>query len=259
MAINFTEFDPALLLLPTIFVFLGALFQTATGAGLGLMAIPALLFVVAGPTAAQVAILLSILLTLLVLPFEWRNADWRITLTLTAIAALATPIGLIVLNVSPTPVLKVICGIAIMVACYQLVRRVPPSKRGSNKAILPGGAVISGVMSGALGMPGPAAVWALLNTELSVTAVRASLRVFFAFIFLISMALHLFANGLAEQTLSLTVALLPALFVGVGAGLYLASRADEKRLRQALIWLLVLMGVGSFAGGVMDLGPLILG
>jgi uncharacterized membrane protein YfcA len=238
------------ILLLSAFVMLGTLYQTATGAGLALIINPALLLAVESTAAIQISILLSLLLTVAVVPFEWRHADIRSTATLAILAALGAPFGLLILLHSPSGLLKILCGLAIIVATVQLYRSGQAASAHGRALFLPGGALIAGVMSGALAMPGPAALWALLNTELDVVRLRASLRVFFAVIYGLVLLMHLAMGGLQAVATSLSVVLVPAMLAGIAAGLVVRRRIGEGRLRSVMIVTLLLMGIASLIGGL---------
>ncbi len=245
--------DPALLAFPFVMVVIGTVFQTATGAGLGLVASPALLFFFDAPTAVQVATALNLVLSVTFLPFEWHQADRRSFAAMIFWAALGIPFGLWVLFSLPGSTLKLLCGVLICLSVIQLhlsrERPVSPSTPRSRMA-MPFGAVVAGLMTGALAIPGPAAVWALLNTGLSVQAIRATLRLFFVAVYLLMFAMQLAAQGPAASFAPVAFVLLPAMVAGIAIGLVVRRRIADTTLRTLLKWLLLLMGVAMLAGGL---------
>ena len=253
MGLFTTGIDPALLAFPFVMVVIGTVFQTATGAGLGLVASPALLLFFDAPTAVQVATVLNLLLSIFLLPFEWRQRDRRMIAVMTLLAALGLPFGLWILLSFPDPVLRLLCGglICLSVLQLRLVGKSQVAPGGSHaRMALPVGAVSAGLMTGALAIPGPAALWALLNSDLSAQAIRATLRFFFVAVYFLMFAAQMTVQGPAVSFADLTLALLPALGAGIAIGLIVRRRISDAILRTMLKYLLLLMGVAMLAGGL---------
>ncbi len=245
---------PGGLLLAAFFmVMLGSAFQVASGVGLGLIAGPGLLFVLSGPAAVQVAILLNLVLTLLLLPSEAKRADvgaaWRLTLW----AILGLPVGVGLMMLLDLPALQLMSGVIVLLAAVQL--RLNETRFGLALARglgLPAGGCLSGLMTGAIAVPGPVALWALLNTKLLAQVVRATLRVYFLAAYSIALILHLGVNGLAEGVTTMSLILLPAVWLGIGLGVLAGRRVDGFMLRRLLEVMLLLMGGSLLVKGALS-------
>lgn len=240
-------------LTPFLLVFLGAGFQVATGVGLGLIAGPGLLFVLDGAAAVQIAIVLNLVLTVFLLPSEFRDAHTGYTSRLCLWSIVGIPIGIaFLLALSPAP-LKLIGGIVVLLAAVQL--RLTGTALGLSLArhigFSPGG-VVSGIMTGALAVPGPVALWTLLNKDLDVQTVRASLRVYFLIAYSVALVLHLLMNGPVSGIMTVHLILLPALFLGMALGTFTRTRISSEALRVMLEWTLILMGASLLFKGVWD-------
>jgi len=244
--------EPAVVV-PIVLIFVGALFQVATGVGLGLIAGPGLLFVMPGSGAVQLAVLLNLALTLLVVPFEFRQIEWKVATRISLWALIGIPVGLVLLFSFSQPWLKVTGGTLVVMAALQLrLSKTPLAARLAKAIGMSGGAIAAGVMTGALGMPGPAALWALLNTEMSADRIRAVLRAFFIFAYGTALLLHTVIFGLEPGLFQSFVSLLPVLLAGMAAGQAAKIFIPNQRLHVVLQYLLLVMGLALAVKGIAD-------
>ncbi len=239
--------------LPFLMVFIGAALQMTTGVGLGLIAGPFLLFVMDPPQAIQTAIILNLLLSAIILPTEFRDVQIAPLKHLSLWACIGIPVGgLFLINVDGT-VLKFICGIVVLMAALQMiyVKRAAQSPQSSNRLIRIGG-TISGMMTGALAIPGPVALWTLLSTGMEARKTRATLRAYFVVAYTLALVIHYFLTGFSNNMLMTSVALIPAVFSGMALGLTVRHRLSAVHLRRILELILFLMGASLIIKGVLD-------
>ena len=161
-------------------VFAGTALQTATGAGLGLVAAPVLLMVMGSADAVTVSVVLNLVISLAMMPSEHGEVDWPVLKPLLIGTVLGIPLGLAALHLVEVPVLKLAGGLCVtFAAVYSLLERKRRT-RGAVTALRPAASgsvgVVAGVMTGSLGMPGPAAMWALGRGAICAGAVRAPQR-----------------------------------------------------------------------------------
>ncbi len=241
---------------PMIVVFVGAALQVATGVGLGLIAAPAILFVLDGPVAVQVAIILNLTLTALLLPSELAQVS---TSRLTAIsrwALIGVPIGGLLLMAVGNTGLKIVCGIVVLLSLVQLrffpfpIVETADRQRLLNRL----GGLVSGAMTGALAAPGPVAMWALLSSNLDSAAIRATLRAYFLFAYMIAFVVSVVLIGSNGTIWATTLALVPALLLGIGAGLVGRRALSDGSMRIVLEVVLLAMGITMLVRGVSDAG-----
>jgi uncharacterized membrane protein YfcA len=235
-------------------VVLASALQTATGAGLGLVAGPALVLAMGSGVAVQVAIVLNLALSVALLPGEVHHVDRRALVRLCVSGAAGIPLGvLLVRGVEPTT-LKLVAAVAVVVAACQLMlgaRALPaPGRRGRTWAA--GAGVISGAMSSGLAMPGPAALWALWVDGLAVSAIRATLRALFVFSYGAALALHALLGIPWESVLNASLILAPALAGGALAGLVAKRRLSDARLKAVLIGLVLATGLSLLGDTVLE-------
>jgi hypothetical protein len=235
-------------------VLLGASLQVATGVGLGLIAGPALLFFLDGAAAIQTAIILNLVLTACLLPAELRDVERRPLAHLCLWACLGIPVGTVLLLVANSTGLKIASGVVVLLAVAQM-RFLPasqPARAGPSPWIVRAGGTVSGGMTGALAIPGPIALWTLLSGGLKPAAVRATLRAYFLVAYTMALLIHVLLTPRGEDSLSLSVVLLPAVGLGIGVGLFGRNAIGPDRLRQFLELVLVVMGISLLSRGLWD-------
>lgn len=250
------ELPVSALWIPFVVVFIGSALQVATGVGLGLIAAPAMLFVLDGPAAVQTAIILNLTLTALLLPFELGYVAFSRLFAISRWALLGVPIGGLLLMAVGNTSLKLICGVVVVLAVIQLrffplpLLQSPVQQRWLNRI----GGTVSGGMTGALAAPGPVALWALLSSGLDASSVRATLRAYFLFAYIVAFAVSLALVGSHFRIWATSLVLLPAVVLGIGAGILGRRSLGTAALRTILEIVLLAMGLSLLVKGLSDAG-----
>ena len=239
-----------------------ALVQSSTGFGFALMVVPVYLLRLNSLAAVQLAIIITPLISLPVLPRVWPHADRGLLLRLGAGTLLGLPAGMAVFLHANPGVLRllvggVVCTLAL-VFLAQLVRGAATAKRnqttgtgflgGSVRTILVGG--LSGAMTSALGMPGPALMFYLTALRLDKQTIRSTMLSLVIFSYLSGLLIQLFMAGVSAETGWLAAGLAPFALVGSLLGHWVAGRLNQ---RQFLILVQVLL---LATGGYMLLATL---
>lgn len=230
-------------------VFAAAL-QTATGAGLGLVAGPALLLAMASTDAIHVAAWLNLLLSLFLLPSEWRQVPRNALGLLSAGALLGIPVGAWLMHQMTIVTFQLVTGVVVIIGGLQLLatsQRGTPD--GSLSRLIPAG-LIAGLMTAAMAVPGPAALWGLAGTRLDPVQVRAALRGFFVAVYSATVGVHAIAGINWETVIAGTAWMLPTLVAGALLGLRIRRFASERTLRISFIVLLLGMGATLLFAGL---------
>lgn len=224
-------------------VFVATIVQTVTGAGLGLMAGPVLLMAMGSHAAIQVAVILNLALSLALLPRE-RAALPRRALWLLLLGSLVgLPVGLLALHQLDVVMLKLIAGIAVTSGGLQMLYSSRREAASDGMRVLPVFGVVSGAMTSALAIPGPAALWGLSRTTLTSTEVRAALRAFFTLAYGICLAGHLTTGVEWHEVGPVSAWLALPLMAGMMAGLVLERFKPDRWLRPAFMVLVLAMGL----------------
>ncbi|MBT6272990.1 MAG: sulfite exporter TauE/SafE family protein [Chromatiales bacterium] len=224
--------------------------QTATGAGLGLIAGPALLLAMGTDAAIHVAALLNLTLSLLLLPTEIRDVPRAHVAWLTAGAIVGLPFGAWALHGLDLPTLKTVAGAVVLLGGAQLA--IGARRGATNLKTWHVGrfGALAGAMTAALAIPGPAALWGLSRTALSPTAVRAGLRAFFCIAYLMTITMHAVIGLPWRIVLTASLWMTPCLLVGGIAGHFIKGRVADNHMRVAFLALLMAMGGTLLIDGV---------
>lgn len=242
------------LVLIWLVVGVGTALQVATGVGLGLLAGPVLILSLPKDTAVFVAIVLNLLISLALLPQERREISWPSLRPLLLGTLVGVPLGWLVLQQIDATALTLLAGIVVLGAAAQLFLGQPAGAGRAGRAarlnVLAGGGV-SGFMSGALAIPGPVAMWALLQSKIAAGQVRATLRATFVFSYSAALFVHFGLGGASAAGWPMVALLLPALVVGGGTGILVKRHVGIGPLSVALRILLLAMGVSLLMKGTL--------
>jgi len=243
------------LALTSLVVCAGTALQVATGVGLGLLAGPILILSLEGETAIFVAIILNLLVSFALLPQEKGEITWP-PLRLLLVGTLpGVPLGWLVLQQIDGTTLKLFTGVVVFAAAIQLLLLRRKAELGGGKSAhlrtLVGGG-FSGFMGGCLAIPGPVAMWTLLQQQNTPAQVRATLRALFVVSYGAAFVVHFGLGGETATGWSTVAALVPALAIGVVLGIVVKRRVREATLHVALRLLLLAMGVSLLWKGISD-------
>ncbi len=244
-----------ILALTSLVVCAGTVLQVATGVCLGLLAGPVLILSLQSETAIFVAIILNLIVSIVLLPQEKGEISWP-PLRLLLVGTLGgVPLGWLVLQQIEATTLKLFTGVVVLAAAIQLILLRRQAVVGGAKAVrlrtLVGGG-FSGFMSGCLAIPGPVAMWTLLQRNIAPSAVRATLRALFVFSYGAAFLVHFGLGGNPATGWSTVAALVPALAVGVALGGVVKRNVKEANLHLALRLLLLAMGLSLLWKGILD-------
>ncbi len=241
------------LALTSLVVCAGTVLQVATGVGLGLLAGPVLILSLQSETAIFVAIILNLIVSVVLLPQERGEISWPPLRLLLVGTLVGVPLGWLVLQQIEATTLKLFTGVVVLAAAVQLF--LLSRQAGGGKAVrlrtLVGGG-FSGFMSGCLAIPGPVAMWTLLQRNIAPSQVRATLRAMFVFSYSAAFLVHFGLGGETATGWSTVAALVPALAVGVALGVFVKRHVRETSLYIALRLILLAMGLSLLWKGISD-------
>lgn len=241
------------LALTSLVVCAGAALQTATGVGLGLLAGPVLILSLPGETAIFVAIVLNLLVSLALLPQEHGDIAWPPLRLLLIGTLVGVPLGWLMLRQIDATTLKLLTGIVVLTAAIPLLLRRQTVSDGGEvrlRTLVAGG--LSGFMSGCLAIPGPVAMWALLQQNIAPSLVRATLRALFVFSYGIAFLTHVGLGGATGADWRTVAVLVPALALGIVLGRMVKRKVGDAALHVALRLILLAMGFSLLWQGISD-------
>ena len=228
--------------------FFAALAQGATGFGFAIIALPFLLLVMGSLDAVGLTIILNLLVSLVLVPGLWRQAP-RGPLTRLALGSLlGFPIGLAVFLQASLDWVRLAVGLVILFFAAWLavsqrravtIRAAPAARRWSEVLV----GLVSGAMTTALAMPGPAVMLYLSASGMAKAPLRACTLCLFTLSYGGALVLQTAAGAMGEQIWrAAAVAVLPTI-LGAVAGHRLAPRLDEKLFRTLVLMILLATGV----------------
>jgi len=239
-------------------VLIAAILQSATGVGLGMIVGPALILVMGSKSAIQVAIILNLSLSILLLPGEIKEIHWPSLKILVLGTVIGMPVGLLLIDMLDLTGLKLFAAITVSLCGAQLIHnRYRQSTTGAVKEasamILPGASIASGIMTSSLAMPGPVAMWALARKNIKAKQIRATLRGLFVVSYAIALVAHALRGLDWGLVLDASSKLGIALGVGMVIGFFVKRRMPERMLNNLLVGLLLVMGLSLFAKSLLEI------
>ncbi len=229
------------LIIMNLAVFGAAALQSATGIGFGIIAGPVMLLVLGSGEAIQISIVLNILIAGWLMPSLRADADQFLVRKFLIGSIIGIPAGLYVFLIVDIVLLKALAGLAVLMTVFFVLRgngiTATTIRRESNdRQAVPVG-VVSGLMGGSLGMPGPVPAAWMSATGHDKRTIRASILMLFVFSYAATFLLQVPLAGVSAQTILTCVYLAPATIMGILFGRVLAKWLTEQVFR----WLLVVI------------------
>ncbi|ABC64565.1 sulfite exporter TauE/SafE family protein [Erythrobacter litoralis] len=199
-----------------------------TGFGMAILLVPVLALALSPVEAVLVANGLSLMIGLTEAKRLVRGAE-KSAWTLSAILLLVTPFGLWALSVTTPNIARLVIALIALsaFAAILLPRRAatPPGR-----ATTGGVGIVSGLMTGYAGMPGPPVVPYYVGRDIPRETAKASMMLVFTFAGLAGV-ISAVALGIFEISLgALSLLLFPAVLFGNGVGHHASGRVSD------LIW-----------------------
>ena len=222
--------------------------QGATGFGFGLVAMSVLPHVL---DVREAVPLVSVFGLVLCLAMLWRyraHVDPRRFLPVLAGVAVGTPLGALYLrSINQQVVTGTLGAFLVVYATASLVaererRGAAPQVRISRRWGPPAG-LLGGLIGGAFNTGGPPIIVYATARGWDAGAFKANLQVLFLFNTATQLILFASWGMITPEILRLDLIGLPALLVGLFAGMWASARLDAVRFRRIVLALLVVFGV----------------
>lgn len=242
-------FSISTLLLASLCILFAAFVRGFTGFGLAVVGVPLLTAFIAPARIVPSIMILAVLAGVQLMPRIWRSIDWRLLAPVVAGAVIGTPLGTMALAVLPDNVMRLLIGLAVLIAAAAIYHGF----RFESRPGLPvSGAmgVLAGVTGGAAAISGPSVIFLFLSSPIPIEAGRACLITFFLISALIS-STSAWSQGLMTlDGVVLGAALLPAMLIGNFLGDRLFAKSSAGTYRGSVIFLLAALGlIAALRGG----------
>lgn len=225
--------------LPSLIVLCASLLQACTGFGFSILATPFLLFFYPAQTAIQLNIILSIAISLFMIPGVRHDVDRVLLVRLIkgSIPGAAAGIGIfLLLNVG---LLKLIIGMVVLSLSTLLILRFRINPKRSRD--FAAGAT-SGLFTTSLGMPGVPLLLYFSGTQLDKAALRSTTLSFFLFIYTVALSMQMVFTATNGGIWLTALALIPSLIIGMLLGQILFRHINQETFRYLTLFILLATG-----------------
>ncbi len=226
----------------------GGFVNGLAGTGTAMAALPIWLQALEPALAVQLSGACSIAGQLMTIRSIWPDIDWRRLLPLLLIGLAGVPVGIAALAIVPAGAFKL--GVGAVLAAYSGIMlagngrlRIAGTGRFGDWAA----ALAGGLFGGLAGLSGaPLAIWASLRGWSKIQR-RAVFQMFNLTILAAMLAANAGTGRLAADVGPVLLLAMPVAIVGVLAGTATYRRLSDRSFDRAVLWLLLLAGIGLVA------------
>ena len=230
--------------------FAAALLQAANGFGFAVLATPFFLLFSEPGHAVQLVIIITLALSVVVLPGLHRAVHKPLLLRLALGSLVGLPLGLLAFDAADPVLVRGAAGIVILVFTAVLAAN-HLRRRGAVFALHPVGDLVTGAVSGfataLVGMAGPPVLIYLMLAGATPRAVRATLLNFFALSYAATLVAHVSTIGVPRATWIGAASLVPFAWAGGLIGRTVADRLGNEAAAGLAILVLAVAGLYTLA------------
>lgn len=229
-------------------VFLAAVVQSLSGFGFALLCVPLMTMAV----DAKEAVVISTLMGAGVSSWQaWHgraHTERAVARRMIIGAYAGMPLGLLVYLTVDDHVLRLLLGIAVLVAVVLLAVRLDLRHAGDGLDL--GAGFLSGVLNTSLSTNGPPLVFALQARHLAPDAFRATITTVFAFSNVLGVTLFVSSGKVTRDGVFAAAIALPALLVGQLLGFPLRRHLHGERFRVLVLLLLAAAALSAIVSAL---------
>ena len=226
-----------------ISILLASFTQGITGFGFALIAVPLLsLFIPELRNITPIIVIYS-LLTNIVIMYKSRNyIVFKKIIPLIIFGIIATPFGTYLLLYVEVNTLKIIIGLIITITSFAMFKnfKIKIKNESISYGIV---GLLSGLLNGSTGLSGPPIVLFLTNQNTDKDAFRANLSFYGIATNTFAIILFIVEGIVNTSVLNFTILYLPALIIGVFAGIKISTKINEIIFRNLTICLIAFLGL----------------
>tara|TARA_R110002096_G_scaffold299538_2_gene494292 strand:+ start:562 stop:1314 length:753 start_codon:yes stop_codon:yes gene_type:complete len=222
-------------------VFIAAMLRAFTGFGFALAALPVLSMFLAPSTSVSIIATLTLLISLPTLKSYWGVVPFPPIAGMLALSAMGTLGGVYILLLISPDIFRLSIGITVMIACALLSRFRPKERKiGGPLAWLVG--LSSGIMNGAIAIPGPPVIVYAMAVFPEPAKSRAFLMLFFLFSAIFAVSGFAWEGIIGWQEIGLIALALPSMLAGDKLGFWLFHKHGTNTYRKIAIIALFAIG-----------------
>jgi hypothetical protein len=230
-----------------------AVCQSLTGFGFALIMVPLLSLAWDVKSAVVTSTVLGTFALLPLLFEARRHVRLPTAAALTIGSLVGVPGGILLLDWIDPQALKILVGATVIAASVLVyrAREVRATRAGVMPAMVAG--AVSGVLRASTSMGGPPAVLYLLGAEREVEAFRGTILAFFLPMSLVTIGGLAAVGRVTPDVVRASAIALPAMAIGMFAGVWLRSRVQGELFRLLVLLILILTSAGVIISALLDL------
>ena len=235
-----------------LMMFLGCTALSATGFGIGMVAMPGLLFVLEPQTAVVVLNTVAIAVEAWIVVQARKDIPFREVLPIVVAGALGVPFAVFILKFANPGIMRI--GISLLVlilaatATLNIKRELPYSRV---IGILAGFTV--GVVLPAFGVGGPLVTLYLLTRNWGRQSVRAAMAFFLFALDVFGIAGYAVAGFYTEERLFLIALMVVPMLLGLGLGVLILRLMSERVFRFTVVTIIILSSLLALVREVVNI------
>jgi len=243
------DIAPLVLLSIAATVFLANILRAFTGFGFALAALPIFSLVLSPTTSVSLIVLLALAISLQSLNSYRRDIPTKDMTGMIVASAIGTLAGAYLLLLFSPQVFRLAIGIMVMLACFLLLKYKPAPHRAGG-ALSVGAGLISGLLNGALSIPGPPVIIYSMSVYEKARVARAFLLGFFLFSAIFGLVAYGINGLIGQLELTLFVICYPAMMLGEKVGTSLFEKYGDASHRKIAIAALFAIGLSVAAAAI---------
>ena len=235
-----------------LMLFLGSTALSATGFGIGMVAMPGLLFVLEPQTAVVVLNTVALAIELWIVIQARRDIPYKEVLPIVAAGALGVPIAVYILKFADPSIMRI--GISVLVLMFAALAPVKFQRdfRYSKAAgVLTGFAV--GVVLPAFGVGGPLVTLYLLTRNWERRSVRAAMAFYLFVLDVFGVTGYAVAGLYTVERLTLIALMIVPMLAGLALGAVLLRRMSERVFRRVIVAIIISSSISVLVGELTGL------
>ncbi len=230
-------------------VFIAALIQIVAGFGFALLAMPVMTLAIDPKTAVVVSALTGIFVTSWQAIRSRADADRILVRRLTTAAYAGMPFGLLVFIEVNDAALRLLLGVAVLLAVVLLALRINMHHAGPRFDYAAG--FVSGVLNTSLSTNGPPLAFALQARQISAETFRATITMVFALSNILGLSLFVASGRITRDGLAAAAITIPAMILGQVLGFPLRKHIHGERFRYLVLVLMTGAAISAIVNALV--------
>lgn len=226
--------------------------QGLTSIGFSLVSVPFLSRIVPLSQAVPIVVFLSLCTNIMIIRTCYRFVRIRRIWAMVIASLIAAPFGASLLVQIDAGILKIAVGVIITGFSVLLLAGKTFPVRNETFACIPVG-VLSGLLNGSISMSGPPVALFLSNQQADTHTFRANITLYAIILNVITIVSYVSHDLVTRELATLAFFLVPAMFLGVAAGIFATKLVDEPVFRRITLGVIVVSGIWTVCDSVKAL------